>query len=344
MRSVLAEWAYRKWDYRPSIENVILTAGSNQLLHLLSECVLDPGDIVLAAAPTYFVYMGTLNAAGVRVIGVEADDDGVQVNRIAEQLERIEQAGEAERVKAVYVVTDFDNPAGSCLSQQRRLELVELIQRWNSRHGRVLLISDCAYSELRYAGEDIPPILADHPDASNFVVEAGTFSKSFSPGIRVGWGVLPDDLVAPMLGLKSGIDFGSPHFSQALMQRAIESGRVDAHLPVIREAYFGKLKVTLSALEKHFAGIEAAHWRRPEGGLYVWLTLPEHLDASEGGPLWQAAIEAGVLYVPGHFCYPSEGAPAQCNTIRLSFGVADEKGIDQGIERLAHAVRRVASN
>lgn len=344
LRAVLAEWAYRKWDYRPNIDNVILTAGSNQLLHLLAETVFDPGDIVIAAAPTYFVYMGTLNAAGVRVVGVEADDDGIQVSRIAEQLERIEHAGEAERVKAVYVVTDFDNPAGSCLSRQRRGELVELLERWNSRHARCLLISDCAYTELRYSGEDIPPILDDHPNASDFVVEAGTFSKSFSPGIRVGWGVVPDDLVAPMLGLKSGIDFGSPHFSQALVQRAIESGKVDAHLPVIREAYSRKLQATLAALEKHFGNVESAHWRSPEGGLYVWVTLPEHLNASEGGPLWRAAIDAGVLYVPGDFCYPSEGAPTQRNTIRLSFGVANETGIEQGIERLASAVRLVASS
>lgn len=337
LRGNVLQWTYRRWpDIDVSADRMILTAGSNQFLHLLADAILDPGDIVIAAAPTYFVYMGTLRAAGARVVGVEADESGMSIDGLKSELERIERAGEAHKLKAIYLVTDFDNPSGSCLSENRRSELLEIVRKWNAKYQRVLVISDAAYTELRYGGDDLPPLLAED-GAADFVVEAGTFSKSFSPGIRIGWGIVPKDLVAPLLALKSGIDFGSPHFSQILMNEVICSGDLDRHLPVIKSAYKAKLSSMLSALDAHMSSLEGVHWRQPEGGLYVWLELPEHVDASEDGKLWQQSMEEGVLYVPGHYCFPHHGAAVKRNSIRLSFGVQDGAGIDLGISRLARA-------
>lgn len=345
LRSTLVEQSRQSstnWIEDP--DRIVLTSGSNQFLHLLSETLLNPGDIVLAAAPTYFVFMGTLRGIGVRVVGVPADDDGLCIDALEEQLDRLKKQGEAPRVKAVYSVTDFDNPAGSTLSLERRQRLLDLVARWRREQGPLMIWSDNAYQLLRYEGEPLPSLTKMVPEAADYVVEIGTFSKSYSPGIRVGWGVVPQGLVPPLLEMKSNMDFGSPHFSQLLLQQVLSSGAFDRHLPFIRDGYRIKLNAMLSALEAQFGETPGVHWRKPKGGLYVWLTLPEHIDTSESGRLWRHATENGVLYVPGHYCFPTEGTPIQKNTIRLSFGVQSPEGIADGVARLAVAVHQLCNS
>ncbi len=343
-RSALMAWSYRDWTMNvPAASRVILTAGSNQFLHLLAETLLNPGDIVIATSPTYFVFMGTLRGVEARVVGVAADDDGMCMDALEEQLERLVNSGDAARVKAIYTVTDFDNPAGSTLSLERRRRLLDIVARWRLKHGPLVIFSDNAYQQLRYAGDPLPPLLAIDDDAHDYVIELGTFSKSFSPGIRVGWGVVPEQMVAPLLEIKSNMDFGSPHFSQVLVHEALVSGELDRHLPVIRQGYQVKLNAMLEALEQETVDLPGVTWRRPSGGLYVWLVLPEQIDASEQGELWKYATESGVLYVPGHYCYPTEGQPIEKNTIRLSFGVQTPEGITDGIRRLCAAIRKTST-
>lgn len=343
LRETLAEWCYRDYPAaKPQVDRIILGAGSNQLLHLIAETMYDPGDIVLAASPTYFVYMGTLHSMGVRVIGVQADENGMCLDSLQEHLERLAANGEAHLVKAIYIVTDFDNPSGSTLSLPRRQGLLDIARNWRQRHGPLLVLSDNAYQHLRYKGEPLPPLLALADDASEFVVDLGTFSKSFSPGIRVGWGVFPSAIIDHLLGVKSSIDFGSPHFAQVLMTEVIRSSAWENHQPGLLNAYRLKLQAMLAALDAKAGSIPGITWRQPQGGLYVWLSLPEHLDASENGPLWTAATQQGVLYVPGHHCFPSEGQPILRNTIRLSFGVLGSEKLTEGIERLCNAIESVA--
>ncbi|MCA9134229.1 MAG: PLP-dependent aminotransferase family protein, partial [Planctomycetales bacterium] len=290
----------------------------------------------------YFVFLGTLRGVDARVIGVRADADGMCLDALQEALEAIVAAGQAPRLKAIYTVTDFDNPAGSTLSLPRRQQLLEITRRWRSEHGPLLILSDNAYQHLRFEGEAQPPLTALADDAADFVVELGTFSKSFSPGIRVGWGVVPENMVGPLLEIKSNMDFGSPHFSQVLLWEALVTGELEAHLPEIKAGYRAKRDAMLAALDRELEGFPGVHWRQPQGGLYVWLTLPEQIDASEQGLLWRCATESGVLYVPGHYCYPGEGEPVQRNTMRLSYGVQSCEGIAQGISRLASAIREAA--
>ncbi len=343
LRQTLTEWSYRDYPgVRPDPDRIILGAGSNQLLHLIAESLFDPEDIVLAAAPTYFVYMGTLRALGVRVVGVPADEDGICIDSLERQLDYFQSAGLSHRVKAIYLVPDFDNPAGSTLSLDRRLRLLEIVHQWRKIHGSMVILSDNAYQHLRYEGASIPPFLALRQDASEYVMELGTFSKSFSPGIRVGWGVIPASMVEHLLDLKSSIDFGSPHFNQILMNEVITSGAWDRHLSSVVAGYRSKLSTTLQALDSHASDLPGVSWRHPRGGMYVWLTLPESMDASEKGELWRVATEKGVLYVPGHYCFPSEGEPIHSNTIRLSFGVLTEEKIRLGVERLCSAIRLLA--
>lgn len=322
-------------------DRIVLTAGSNQLLHLVTECVCDPGDIVLCAAPTYFVYLGLLSGLGVRAVGVAADQDGLIPEALEEELARRTSAGESRRVKAVYVVSYFDNPSSATLSLKRRARLLEIVRRWSRENGQHLFVlEDAAYRELRYSGDDLPSVRS-FDEAGDIVVYAGTFSKSFSPGLRVGWGILPRALIDPVCHFKGHIDFGSAHFNQATMARVIELGLYRPHIEQLRAVYRSKLAAMLAACEKHLRGLSGVHWQIPSGGLYVWLTLDESIDAGLGGKLFDRAVAAGMLYVPGEFSYAPDGAPRRKNTIRLSFGVQPADRIEVGIRALAHAIAEV---
>ncbi len=318
------------------IERIMLTAGSNQLLHLIADTLLDPGDIVLTAAPTYLVMLGTLNNIGARAVGVHCDEQGMVPEALADTLQQLEQQGLLPRVKAIYVVPYFDNPTGTTMPLARRAEIVELAKKW-SRHHTIFVISDEAYRPLRYDGEDIPSTRVVD-ETGETVIEAGTFSKSFSPGVRVGWGVLPERLIEPLEQQKGNIDFGSPHFAQALMAEVLEQGLFEPHLQRLRSTYATKRDTMLRAAEKYLAELPGVHWCAPDGGLYVWLRLPSELDAGPDGPLLERALAEGVLYVPGQYCYPSEGEPVEANTIRLSFGVPSCERITQGVQALARAI------
>jgi 2-aminoadipate transaminase len=286
------------------------------------------------------VFLGTLGNLGARSVGVASDEQGIIPEALKETLARIEAEGELLRVKAVYLVPYFDNPAGVTMPLERREQVFEIVQRW-SREGRIHIIEDNAYRALRYQGDDIPSMLTFDEEGET-VIMAGTFSKSYSPGIRVGWGILPRHLVAPVCNQKGNIDFGSPNFSQHLMAKVLELGLYRPHLETLRSAYREKLAAMLTAADEHLAPIPDVHWHRPAGGLYVWLHVPPHVDAGPGGKLFDAAIEEGVLYVPGQYCFPAEGEPVQRNTIRLSFGVQTPEGIRRGIAALARAVGRVS--
>ncbi|QDU99068.1 aminotransferase-like domain-containing protein [Lignipirellula cremea] len=322
-----------------TIDQIVVTAGSNQLLHLVCESLLDPGDIVICASPTYLVFIGTLNNLGARSVGACCDEQGLTPDGVERTLQAIDDAGELSRVKAIYTVPYYDNPCGLTMPVGRRQALVEIAKRW-SRENRIHLIEDAAYRELRYEGEDAPSMRTFDADGET-VITAGTFSKSFSPGIRVGWGVLPKHLVAPVCNQKGNIDFGSPNFSQHLMAEVLQGGLFEPHVEKIRDAYRVKLHAMLEAADEFLAPLPGVRWDRPTGGLYVWLVLPPGIDCGPRGQLFDAAIAEGMFYVPGQYCFPTEGEPVRKNTIRLSFGVQSPEKIRRGMEALARAIGQV---
>lgn len=318
-------------------ENLVITAGSNELLHLIGDTLFDPGDIVLCGAPEYFVFLGMLSNLNVRAIGVATDADGLIPAALDEQLRQIDAAGELARVKAIYVTSYYSNPSTVTLSARRRPEIVELAKRYSRAHP-IYIIDDAAYRDLRYSGDETPSLRA-FDSTGETVIVAQTFSKCFSPGIRVGYGILPQALIEPVLNQKGNIDFGAPNFGQYTIWKVLERGVLDPHIERLRTSYRAKLAAMLGAADEHLAGIEGVSWRRPTGGLYVWLELPPHLAAGPSGRLLDASVAAGVLYVPGEYCFPSVGVPVKKNTIRLSFGVQSEAGIRRGMEALATAIR-----
>ncbi len=322
-----------------SVEQVVLTAGSNQFLFLLGDTLLDPGDVVICGAPSYFVFLGTLGNLGARAVGVEIDGQGLIPEAVEDELTRLEAAGDLGRVKMIYVTTYYDNPSGVTVPAERRAALVEIAQRW-SRHHTIRVVEDAAYRELRYYGEDLASLRSFDPQGET-VIHAGTFSKSFSPGVRVGWGIVPPGLVEPILAQKGHVDFGSPNFNQHLMATMLQMELFDAHLQQLREGYRAKIDATLSAADELLGGIEGVQWVRPTGGLYVWLRLPEGIDTGLSGPLFDRAVAEGVLYVPGEYCYPPEGRPPRKNMLRLSFGIPSCESIRRGVEALGRAIRQV---
>ena len=321
---------------RIDLDQIVVTAGSNQLLHLVVDSLLDPGDIVLCASPTYLVFLGILQNVGARSIGVANDENGMVPESLQETLEWIEQTGDLPRVKAIYLVPYYDNPCGITMPLERRAAIVEIAKRWSHR-GKIHVIADAAYRELRYEGEDVPSTRACDEEGDTVIV-AGTFSKSYSPGIRVGWGVLPKHLVPPVCDQKGNIDFGSPNFSQHVMAKVLELDLLRPHVVRIRENYARKRDAMLEAADRWLSPIPGLRWTNPTGGLYVWLQLPQEIDAGPDGQLFDAAIAEGMFYVPGQYSFPVEGEPIQRNTMRLSFGVQSCEKIAEGIEALSHAL------
>ena len=328
---------YFPHDAERVADKMILTAGSNQFLQLASECLLDPGDLVLCAAPTYFVYLYVLRDIGARAHGVPIDDQGMIPEALDEALRTIQRAGQLDRVRALYLVPYFDNPAATNMSVQRRQALIEVVQRWKAEAPMMMLV-DNAYRDIRFEGEDVPSMLELGADPET-TVETGTFSKNLSPGIRVGWGVPPEPLHTAIERRKAVIDFGSPHFNQAVVANILATNSFDQHLELLRETYRQKRDAMIAACDQYLRPIDGVHYETPGGGLYVWLRLPADVNAGPNGTLWQAAIKAGVLYVPGEFFYAPEGHPAEQNTIRLSFGVQTAPRIADGIATLARSIQ-----
>jgi 2-aminoadipate transaminase len=322
-----------------SVDQVLMTAGSNELLHLLVDTLCNPGDIVICPEPTYFVFLGILHNIGVRAVGVASDERGVVPESLDEELARLDAAGELGRVKALYVVSYFDNPSVVTLAEERRGPVVDVIKRW-SRQGTIRIIEDAAYRELRYAGDDVPSLRSYDPEGDT-VILTETFSKSFSPGVRVGWGFLPRDLIEPVANQKGNIDFGSPNLSQHLMAAVMEEGLLRPHIEKLRDHYRAKMMATLAACDDYLGDLPGVSWNRPQGGIYVWLQLPEHVDTGPGGSLFDHAVEEGVLYVPGEYFYPDPQRNAGTNMIRLCYGVQSVERIRRGVEALARAIHTV---
>ncbi|HEX4610344.1 MAG TPA: PLP-dependent aminotransferase family protein [Urbifossiella sp.] len=340
LRHVCAADGVAPADLGLTADDVVLTTGSQQLLYLLGEALFNPGDIVLAEAPSYFVYHGVLQSHGVRVVPVPMDAGGMDLDALDAKLAGLKAAGELGRVKLIYTVDYFQNPTGLTLAADRRPRLVEIARTYSTGH-RILVLEDAAYRELRYSGPDLPSVKKFDPK-NEFVAYASTFSKPCSPGLKLGYALLPSDLVAPVLHLKGNHDFGSANLAQHVADRLMATGAFDRHVARLRDVYRVKRDAMLAVLEEEFGDVPGAGWTAPAGGLYVWLTLPPGVDAGPAGPLVPAALEAGVLYVPGEFGHVADeagGIPR--NECRLSFGVADPDRVREGIRRLRRAYQRL---
>jgi 2-aminoadipate transaminase len=326
----------RPEDLSLTSEDVVLTTGSQQLLYLVSELLFDPGDFIITEAPSYFVYQGTLNSLGVRTLAVPMDEHGMDTDALESLLGDLERSGELARLRAIYVCDYFQNPTGLTLSLPRRRRLVELARRF-SHDRRIVILEDAAYRELRYDGQNLPSIKSFDPD-NQYVVLAHTFSKPCAPGLKTGYGLLPRELVGPLLRLKGNHDFGSNNFTQHVLDQLLATGAYDRHVQQLRNVYREKRDTMLGALQREFRDWPLVRWTKPEGGLYVWLAFPRAVETGPQSALMSAALAEGILYVPGQFCYINgPSAPSPTSEMRLSFGVVTPGQIDEAVRRLHRA-------
>ena len=314
----------------------IITHGSQQLLYITTEALCDPGDIVLVEDPTYFVYLGITQSHGLRCRGVQLDDDGINLAHLETVLEELKRNGDLPRVKMLYLVTYFQNPTGRTTTFAKKQAALALLARYERAAGHpIYLLEDAAYRELRFSGPDERSALAaEFPDR---VLYAGTYSKPFASGARVGFGILPEPVFTAVARIKGNHDFGTANLLQQLLSRALASGEYAKHLPVLRQRYAAKAATMTRAIRKHFPS--AVQWAEPRGGLYVWARLPARVKSGPKSKLFQTALKRDVIYVPGELCYGDDAARRKPNCeMRISFGGAKDADIPVGIERLGRAI------
>jgi len=323
-----------------SFERLLISSGSQQLLYMTTEALCDEGDIVLVEDPTYFVYLSILQSRGLRARAVRLERDGFDLAHLERVLQSLRRNGELRRVKLFYLVSYFQNPTGVTTSFGKKCGLLKLLKKFERAAGHpIYLLEDAAYRGLRFAGNDVPSALAV-PGAAERVIYAGTFSKPFATGVRVGYGILPKPLFTAMKHIKGNHDFGTSNLLQHLVARALASGIYGRHVARLQKRYAQKARVMKLAIKKHFPS--AVEWWEPEGGLYFWARLPRGLATGMKSKVFSTALKNDVLYVPGELCYADDPARRKPNhEMRISFGSASEKDIREGIKRLGNVLRKL---
>jgi len=323
-----------------SPDRIIITNGSQQLLYLVVEALCDAGDIVLVEDPTYFVFLGILQARGVRSRGVRMAHDGLDVEHLKFVLDQLKRDGHLHRLKLVYLVTYYQNPTGVTTSFEKKAETLQVLRGYEKAAGHpIYLLEDAAYRELRFRGGDIKSALAVDGYWDR-VIYAGTYSKPFASGVRVGFGLLPPSLCEPVLWLKGNHDFGTASLLQKLLALAIVSGEYEEHLARVQRRYAQKAALMRRAIQAHFP--DSVEVWEPAGGLYYWARLPAGVKTGVRSKLFKAALARDVLYVPGELCYCDDPTrPKPNHEMRISFGNATERHIRDGIARLGSVLRKV---
>ena len=323
-----------------SPDRLLITSGSQQLLYITAEASCDEGDIVLVEDPTYFVYLSILQSRGLRACSVRLERDGPDLAQLEKILRSLKRAGDLRRVKLLYLVSYFQNPTGVTTSFEKKRGILKLLKPFERAAGHpIYLLEDAAYRELRFSGEDVPSALAV-PGAAARVIYAGTFTKPFATGARVGYGLLPESLFATAKHIKGNHDFGTANLLQHFFARVLASGTHEKQVARLQKRYAHKAHVMGQALEKHFP--PSVEWWEPAGGLYFWARLPKNVSTGVKSKVFRTALKNDALYVPGELCYADDPTRRKPNhEMRISFGSASESDIRQGIKRLGAVLKKL---
>lgn len=317
-----------------NVDNVLLTSGSQQALDMIGKILINPGDMILTEEPTYLGALQAWRAYQADFVTVPLDDDGISTGT---RLEEALCAGP----KFMYILPNFHNPGGVTLALDRRRHIVEIADQYG-----LPIIEDDPYGQLRFEGDHLPPLLVldadrlNHHDYGNGdgdgyfrrgnVIYLSTFSKTLAPGLRLGWIVAPEEVIHRCVMAKQGMDLHTSTFDQMVTYEVARDGFIDEHVREIRRVYKERRDLMLAMLERHFP--PEAHWTRPEGGLFLWVTLPAEIDTAE---LLPRAVENNVAYVPGAAFYPGSGSSS---SFRLNFSNARPEQIEIGMRRLGEVV------
>lgn len=308
--------------YGVSVDRVQITSSSQQGIDVCTRVLVDPGDVILTSDPSYLGALQSFRSyrADIRGVGHNPDLEGFRrdYENVLAQVK-----AEGKKVKFLYMIPDFQNPSGETLSFEERQMLVGLAAEHD-----FLIVEDSPYRELRYEGEDVPTMYSIDPDR---VIHLGSFSKIFAPGFRLGWAIANPEILDKIYVCKQSLDLCPPIFDQYVAAEFLSGGRLDANLKKSIELYKGKRDLLLSLLERHMP--EGITWTHPEGGLFLFLTMPEGFDAVK---FYDTALDAGVAYVAGEFFHPDRGGK---NTMRLNFSFMSPERITEGVKLLAELLR-----
>ncbi len=322
-----------RYGIKARVENVLITSGSQQALDLIGKLFINAGDHVLVEAPTYLGALQAFNIYGAEYLAVPSDENGLRTDLLEAPL----RSGP----KFMYVLPNFQNPAGTTLSEGRRHELVLLADRYG-----IPIVEDDPYGQLRYEGEHLPPLVVldrenlrrDKGYSIGNVIYLSTFSKTLAPGLRLGWIVAPPEVIGKLAQLKQGADLHTSTFTQFVAYEVARDGFLDSHVKLIRKVYRERRDVMLQALQEFFP--PAVTWTHPQGGLFLWVTLPQSLDIQA---IFRSALEQNVAFVPGDSFYANDSRDKNecegCRHMRLNFSNATPEQIREGIRRLAAAVK-----
>lgn len=303
-------------------DDVMVTTGGQQAIDLICKTLVDPDDVVICEAPTYPGAASVFSSYQARAIQVDCDEEGMRIDLLEETLAELDREG--TRPKFVYSVPSFQNPAGVTLSLQRRRRLVEL-----AREREMLVVEDNPYGLLRYDGEPLPPLY--QLEGGDYVIYVGTFSKILSPGIRLGWLVAPPPVMEKVVLGKQAADLCTSTLTQYFVREYFAERRWREYVDSVSEIYRERRDVMIAALREHFPA--EATWTEPDGGLFIWATLPEYIDT---GDLLAKALRANVAFVPGQGAYVREDRGR--NSMRLNFSGVGEADIREGVRRIGETI------
>ena len=312
LREALAE------RYGVPVERVQITSSSQQGIDVCTRVLVNPGDVILTSSPSYLGALQSFCSYRADIRGVTHSED-IDTYRASWEKVISEALSEGKKIKFLYMIPDFQNPSGESLTLEERVMLVGLSRKYG-----FLIVEDSPYREVRYDGEPVPTMYSLDPDR---VIHLGSFSKIFAPGFRLGWALAHPDILDKIYVCKQSLDLCPPIFDQYVAAEFLRSGRLDANLKKTIALYKSKRDLLLGLLEEHMP--EGVRWTRPEGGLFLFLTMPEGFDAVK---FYDKALDAGVAYVAGEFFHPDRSGK---NTMRLNFSFMSPERITEGIKLLA---------
>ena len=308
--------------YATPLERVQITSSSQQGIDVCTRVLVNPGDVILTSNPSYLGALQSFCSYRADIRGI-AHDCNLEKFRYSYEEVIAQVKAEGKTVKFLYMIPDFQNPSGESLTLEERQMMVSLAQKHD-----FLIVEDSPYRELRYEGEHIPTMYSLDPDR---VIHLGSFSKIFAPGFRLGWAIAHPDILDKIYVCKQSLDLCPPIFDQYVAAEFLSSGRLDANLQKTIELYKSKRDLLLALLEKNMP--EGVNWTHPEGGLFLFLTMPEGFDAVK---FYDKALDAGVAYVAGEFFHPDRSGK---NTMRLNFSFMSPERITEGVKLLSKLLK-----
>ena len=313
---------YREMGLDITKENLVITTASQQSLDFLGRVFINKGDKVIVEFPSYLGALQAFNAFGASPIGIPSDEHGMDPKLLEAKLAELKANG--EQVKFMYIIPDFQNPSGVTMPEFRRKEIIEIAHKYH-----VLIVEDSPYRELRFEGEAQPTIY--QLDKEGTTITLGTFSKIFVPGFRIGWVIADPKIIDKFVTTKQSVDLCTPPFVQRIAARYMEKGLFSTKLGDIIKLYKHKKDLMMDCFEKYLP--EGVKWTNPEGGLFLFVYLPEHMDAEK---LFKIAIANKVAFVLGTVFY-CDGSGK--NTLRINFSYCSDEQIVEGVKRLGQAIR-----